>query len=206
MNAIGTALCLVAGAGTTTDRVVLMTIVLAVAAWVVWNATKVWQGDEVHAVEQHERTVGPWPGGWGSRRRYRSYLGAGFLGFPIGLGLGVVALTDLVRMTLGRSEAWGPWWVASYIGMVLLVVGVALVVVYQWHGLPDPLRPRRQRGWEVVDGELVLVRPGRTPSERRERRPLWLDPTSPASSPLWLDPTSPASSPTWSDADPGERR
>lgn len=187
-----------ASAWQTAERVVLMAVMLAFASWIVWNAVKVWRGDEVRAIAVHERSTGPWPGAWGSRRRYRSFLGAGFLGLPIGLGFGVIAATDLLRMALGRDEDWGPWWAASYAGVVLLLVGVAGVIAYRTVGLPDRLRPPCQRGWEVVDGELVLVRPGVTVAERRERRPLGVGP-SPVARPA-------PPPPHWPDPSPEDRR
>ncbi len=69
------------------------------------------------------------------------------------------------------------------------IVSAAGVIAYRLVELPDRLRPPCQRGWEVVDSDLVLVRPGRTPDERRARRPLGVDPP-PARpvGPPWPDP------------------
>ena len=171
-----TASVLAAASDSTTDRVVLHLVWLAFMSWVIWNGVRVWRGEESRRVEQHERTVGPWPGGWGTNRKYRTYLGSAYLGVLFGVGFGLVSVADLVRLALGRDEEWAPWWAASYLGAALALVWLVLHLAYLWVGLPDRLRPPCQRGWEVVEGQRVLVRPGRTPQERAERRPLTVDP------------------------------
>jgi hypothetical protein len=160
----------------TGSRVVLQLGMLSLMIWVVRNGVKTWRGEEPRPIEQHERTVGPWRSIWGTNRRYKTKLGSGYLGVVAGPGFVLIAATDLVRMTLGQGEDWGPWWTASCVGAFLVTVGAVGLLLYFWTGLPDCLRPPCQRGWEVVDGELVLVRPGRTPRERAERRPITVDP------------------------------
>lgn len=160
----------------TMDRIAFQLFVLAWMAWTVWNGLKTWRGEEFRMVVEHERTKGPWPSGWGARRRYRSRMGMGYLGVLFGAGFALVSATDLLRMLLGQDEDWGVWWAASYVGMAMICVGGFGVLVYLLVGLPDPLRPPCQRGWEEVKGRLVLVRPGRTPQERAERQPLTVDP------------------------------
>jgi hypothetical protein len=208
------AAAILASAGDTAGRVLLMLVTLAFGSWMVWNGIKVWRGEESRAVVRHERATGRWAAGWGSRRQYRSYLGAGYLLLPGGLGFGLVAATDLVRMALGRDEDWGPWWAAGYVGVGLLLVGVFGLIVYRLVGLPDGLRPPCQRGWEQVDDRLVLIRPGGTPAESRERRPLYADPPNAAAGdPPWPDPpidgsrpdpaTDSGGGPSWPDPRPG---
>jgi hypothetical protein len=167
---------ILASAGDTGDRVVLQLGCLAFMSAVVWNGVKTWRGQEPRRVDEHERTVGPWRTIWGTTRRYRTKVGSAYLTMPVGAGFGLAAATDLVRLALGEDESWGPWWTVSYFAAGLSVVSFVGLTAYLWTGLPDCLRPPCQRGWEVVDGELVLVRPGRTAKERAERRPITVDP------------------------------
>jgi hypothetical protein len=173
-----TSMLLASAIDDTGNRVVLQLGTLALMLWVVRNGAKTWRGEEPRRIEHHERTVGPWRSTWGTRRKYRTELGSGYLGVVFGAGFVVFSATDLVRMALGRSDDWGPWWAAGYVGAVLWTVGVAGLMSYFWVGLPDRLRPPCQRGWEVVDGELVLVRPGRTAEERADRQPITVGPAS----------------------------
>lgn len=168
---------LMGAVGETTDRVVLQLAWLAFSSWMVWNGVKVWQGHELRRVEAFERSTGRWwPSAWGTNRRYKTWLGSGYLGVVFGAGFSLISVTDLVRLTLGQDEDWGPWWAASILGVALAGIGVAGVMAYFWTGLPDGLRPPCQRGWEVVDGDWRLVRGGETLEERRERLPLIADP------------------------------
>jgi hypothetical protein len=144
--------------------------ILAVSVWAVWNGVATWRGVELAKYAAYEREHGPTMSPMGSRRKYQTWMGAGYIGLLIGVGFGLIALSDLLRMALGQDEDWVGWWIGSIVGFVLLLVGAVASAVYFWAGVPDRFRPPCQRGWEIVDGELVLVRPGDTEAERSERR------------------------------------
>jgi hypothetical protein len=152
------------------SRALAQLAILAASVWGVWNGVKTWQGEELAKYAAYEREHGPTTTPMGSRRKYQTWMGAGYLGALIGVGFGLIALGDLVRLALGQDEEWAGWWAASIVGIVVLGVGVVACAVYFWVGLPDRWRPPAQRGWEVVDGDLVLVRPGDTPDQAAERR------------------------------------
>ena len=171
-----TSMLLASAMDDTGNRVVIQLGTLALMTWMVRNGVKTWRGEEPCRIEHHERTVGPWRSVWGTSRKYKTKMGSGYLGVVSGPGFVLISATDLLRMALGQGEDWGPWWTASYVGAFLFTVGALVLLAYFWSGLPDCLRPPCQRGWEVVDGELVLVRPGRTPKERAERQPITVDP------------------------------
>jgi hypothetical protein len=106
-------------------------------------------------------------------------MGSGYLGAVFGAGFALISVADLVRMSLGQDEDWGSWWAASIVGVALAGLSVAGTMAYFWTGLPDGLRPPCQRGWEIVGGDLTLVRPGETPQESSQRLPLIADPGQP---------------------------
>ncbi len=135
-----------------------------------------WRGVEIAAIGEHERTIGSWTAYLGSRRKYRTMLGAGHTGVLVGAGFAIISGSDLLRMIVGQGPRWGPWVVASVVGALVLGVAFVYLVAYQLFGVPDALRPPCQRGWREIHGQLVLVRPGTTPKEREERRPIGVDP------------------------------
>lgn len=149
------------------------------------NGILTWKGVELPAVERYERTVGPWPRRAGSRRKYQTLWGAGYLGTAAGLGIVVAAVGDLARMIVGEGRAWPAIQATFATGGGLVAVSCVLGVTYLARGLPDRCRPPCQRGWEVVSGHRALLRPGDSVRQRRERRPITPDdgnhrPTSPA--------------------------
>jgi hypothetical protein len=66
---------------------------------------------------------------------------------------------DQLRISLGESRGWWVYWVVASSGFALFVGAFGFAVVYLLFGVPDRLRPPCQRGWEVIDGAPVLVRP-----------------------------------------------
>lgn len=174
----------VAAAGDTAGRVALMIVGLGGALWVVRRSIGSWRGEEFRWIAAQEAQEGrPYPMFRGSSRKYQTLFGANYLFAVNFAGLVIITAGDLLRMALGRGEDWGPWWAASIAGVTMWVVWGGLMAAYITVGLPDRLRPPCQRGWEVVDGELKLVRPGRTREEYEARKPLWAQPGDDA----WAD-------------------
>jgi hypothetical protein len=149
------------------------TLALALAA--IGNGIQTWRGVEPSTVERYERRVGQWPKARGTRRKYRTVWGAGYLAVPAGVGGVIAAAGDLVRMVLTEDRGWPPWQASVAAAGALLAVTTILALTYFWRGLPDSWRPPSQRGWEVVAGHRTLLRPGDTIRQRRQRRPITPD-------------------------------
>jgi hypothetical protein len=148
---------------------------LALGLVAIGNGIQTWRGVEPAAVERYERRVGRWPKATGSRRKYQTVWGAGYLAIPAGMGLLVAAGGDLTRMIQTADRSWPVWQASVAAGGVLVAVTAILMVTYFWRGVPDAWRPPSQRGWEVVAGHRTLLRPGDTIRQRRQRRPITPD-------------------------------
>ena len=158
---------------------------LAVGLAAIGNGIQTWRGVEPSTVERYERRVGPWPKATGTRRKYQTVWGAGYLAVPAGIGGVVAAAGDLARMVLTEDRSWPPWQASVAAGGALLAVTAILAFMYFWRGVPDRWRPPSQRGWEVVSGHRTLLRPGDTIRQRRQRRPITPDDPTTHQSPSW---------------------
>lgn len=133
---------------------VLLGLAFGGFAW--WGGLKSWRGEDL---VRHRTTTRR---GWtftGSSRQYQSVGGLGHVGLLGGPGFTLIAAGEGLRDTLGESRDWWLMWVTGVVGMGLVFVSAVYVLVYFWFGVPDRLRPPCQRGWEIVDGEMRLVRP-----------------------------------------------
>jgi hypothetical protein len=124
---------------------------------VTWNGIVTWRDRD--GSSSWDRRHGTGPSLLGSPRQYQSWMGVGHVGVVIGPALAMIGLGDGIRQLLGRDQSWWAWWVVSVVAFALLSVGGIYVLVYFWLGVPDRLRPPRQRGWEIVGGRLERVRP-----------------------------------------------
>ena len=125
----------------------------------VWNGVLTWRGQQPVRWARHEAEHGPAWTVQRSRRQYQSTQGAAYVGVAGGAGFVVIAAGELVQGLLGQPRDWWLMWVAGIAGMALIGASVLFVLLYFWVGVPDRWRPPCQRGWEIVDGELRLVRP-----------------------------------------------
>ena len=157
------------------NEVLIMLVILVFSVALVYTGVQTWRGNELSFIAEHERTIGPWTAVNGSRRKYRTNLGAGFMGVPAGIGFGLVSAGDLGRMALGEGPMWWPWYLVAAVGAGMILASFVYLLVYWFFGVPDAWRPPCQRGWKEIHGRLVLVRPGDTPQEREERRPITVD-------------------------------
>lgn len=148
---------------------------LAVGLAAIGNGIQTWRGVEPSTVERYERRVGRWPKATGTRRKYQTLWGAGYLAVPAGIGAVIAAAGDLARMVVTEDRAWRPWQASVAAGGALLAVSATLALTYFWRGVPDGWRPPSQRGWEVVAGHRTLLRPGDTIRQRRQRHPITPD-------------------------------
>ena len=146
--------------------VVMVTVGLAALV----NGVQTWRGVEPPAVDRYERMVGTWPKAAGTRRKYQTLWGAGFLGVPGGVGFVIAAVGGIAGVALGRGSEWVVSQAAVAAGTALAAATAVLTLAYFTRGLPDAWRPACQRGWEMVAGHRVLLRPGGTVRQRRERR------------------------------------
>jgi len=157
------------------NEVLIMLVILVFSVALVYTGVQTWRGNELSFIAEHERTIGPWTAVNGSRRKYRTNLGAGFMGVPAGIGFGLVSAGDLGRMALGEGPMWWPWYLVAAVGAGMILASFVYLLDYWFFGVPDAWRPPCQRGWKEIHGRLVLVRPGDTPQEREERRPITVD-------------------------------
>jgi hypothetical protein len=138
-------------------RTLLAALVLGAGGW--WNGLKTWRGELPARWARHEAERGPTWTLWGSRRQYRSIAGSAYAGLVGCPGFLVILAGAVVTDLLGEPRDWWLNWVTGVAGMALVGAMVLFLLVYFWVGVPDRLRPPCQRGWEIVDGELRLVRP-----------------------------------------------
>lgn len=137
----------------------IVLVAIAVGPWIWWNGLKTWRGEELSWILRYEREHGPYRSFTGGRRQYQTRMGAGHMGILVGPGVLLVGVGEGLRAALGESRGWWLYELIAGSGGVLVAVGGLYLLVYYVLGVPDWLRPPCQRGWEIVDGELQLVRP-----------------------------------------------
>ncbi len=128
-------------------------VTLGAFAW--WNGRKTWRGEDFGWA-----ATNPAAGvAIGTRRRYRSWMGAGHVGLVGGPAFVLLGVGNLVRILAGEDSQWWLWWVVSLVAVALIFAGALYSIAYLWFGVPDGWRPPCQRGWEVRGADLVLERP-----------------------------------------------
>jgi hypothetical protein len=132
---------------------------LLFGALISWNGLMTWRGQQPRRWARHEAEHGPTWTLRGSRRQYRSLQGSAYAGLVGGPGFLLILGGAVVTQALGRPRDWWLMWATGIAGMALIWATVLFLLLYFWVGVPDHLRPPCQRGWEIVDGELRLVRP-----------------------------------------------
>jgi hypothetical protein len=167
---------------TETTNPLLIVVLIAFGAFVWWNGFKTWRGEESAGLFRTQTRQDVTPGRVISRRWYQSYGGLGHIGLLVGPAFVLVAGMDGVRAAVGESREWWVYELVAGFGGVLLFVAFIYAAAYLFTGVPDRLRPPCQRGWEIVDGDLRLVRPEafhehpKHPSAQGGDRPAGYDP------------------------------
>ncbi len=122
------------------------------AGWVVWRG---WEAPKVRAWIRENGY--PVPGIGGSLTQYRSVQGSAYLLMIGAPGIMFMGLAELwAWVTDAPAPDWS--WPILAVPMAFLIPFGIAILAYFWTGLPDPLRPPSQRGWEIIDGEYRRVR------------------------------------------------
>lgn len=146
-----------AASDSTNPLVAIVLIAFGAVGW--WNGVKTWRGEQPAKVARYEAQQGPVTTVIGTRRQYQSRAGMGHVGLLIGPAFVVVGVGEAARAALGQDRDWWLFWIAVVAAAILLLASFVYILAYSFTGVPDRWRPPCQRGWEIVDGELRLVRP-----------------------------------------------
>jgi hypothetical protein len=143
---------------TETTNPLLIVVLLAFGALVWWNGVKTWRGEEIMGLTGRGNGEGSRSASDG-RRRYQTRAGSAHIGAVGGPGFLLVGVGEGLRGIVGETREWWLYELVAGLGGVLIVASGFYLLWYFWFGVPDRLRPPCQRGWEIVDGHLRLVRP-----------------------------------------------
>jgi hypothetical protein len=117
---------------------------LSVGGIATWQGIQTWRGVEPGSISRADARGQRH--GLGGRRQYGTMLGTSLSGLIGGPGFLLVTLAIAARGALGKPDDWWFFTVVGDTGLALIVVAVVYLVVYQWFGVPDALRPPAQRG------------------------------------------------------------
>jgi hypothetical protein len=117
---------------------------LSIGGVATWEGIQTWRGVESGSIRRAEAR--DQPHGLGGRRQYGTLLGTGLSGLIGGPGFLLLTLAIAARGALGKPDDWWFFSVVAYTGLALIMVAFVYLVVYQWFGVPDALRPPAQRG------------------------------------------------------------